>query len=61
MWKPWILIALGTVLIANVTARGNASADSTPAFNKNHEHSNSHFSHLNCTKEIEKACGKKIP
>jgi hypothetical protein len=33
MWKPWILIALGSVLIANVATRGYAQAESISAYN----------------------------
>jgi hypothetical protein len=34
MWKPWILIAIGSILIADVAARGFAPADSIAAYNE---------------------------
>jgi len=37
MWKPWILIALGSALIADAAARGFAPADSIAAYNAKHD------------------------
>jgi hypothetical protein len=37
MWKPWILIALGSALVADATARGFAPTESIAAFNAEHE------------------------
>ena len=37
MWKPWILIALGSALVADAAARGFAPAESIAAFNAKHE------------------------
>ena len=33
MWKPWILIALGSALVLDAAARGLAPADSIAAYN----------------------------
>jgi hypothetical protein len=60
MWKPWILIALGSVLIANVATRGYAPADSIAAYNSNLEARNFDLSSSKCADEIEKACGNKV-
>lgn len=60
MWKPWILIALGSVLVANVATRGFAPADSIAAYNSNHEANHFDFSNSKCAAEIEKACGAKV-
>jgi hypothetical protein len=43
MWKPWILIALGSALIANVATRGYAPAESISAYNSNLEANNFDF------------------
>jgi hypothetical protein len=37
MWKPWILIALGTVLIADAAGRGFAPAESIATYNSKHD------------------------
>jgi hypothetical protein len=60
MWKPWILIALGSVLIANVATKGYAPADSISAYNSNLEARNFDLSSSKCADEIEKACGNKV-
>ena len=60
MWKPWILIALGSALIANVATRGYAPAESISAYNSNLEANNFDFQHSKCADEIEKACGNKV-
>ena len=60
MFKPWILIALGSALVASVAARGLAPAESIAAFNAKHEISSEVFSNSKCAEEIEKACGNKV-
>jgi hypothetical protein len=34
MWKPWILIGIGSILIADAAAKGFAPADSIAAYNE---------------------------
>ena len=58
MWKPWILIALGSALLADAAARGFAPAESIAAYNAKHEVKNVDYSR--CSDEIEKACGNKV-
>jgi hypothetical protein len=36
MWKPWILIALGSAVFAGAAARGFAPESSISAYNANH-------------------------
>ena len=37
MWTPWILIALGSALVADTAAKGFAPAESIAAFNAEYE------------------------
>ena len=62
MWKPWILISIGSVLIANIAAKGHnhGHADSVAAYNSKNEASHIPFSYSKCAKEIEEACGHKV-
>lgn len=60
MWKPWILIALGSVLVADAAARALAPADAIAAYNAKNELSTFDFSQATCADEIEKACGAKV-
>lgn len=60
MWKPWILIALGSALVADAAARGFAPANAISAYNTKNEVSNVDLSKSICSDEIEKACGAKV-
>lgn len=60
MWKPWILIALGTVLIADAAARGFAPAESIAAYNSKHDIQTAVYQNSKCSDEIEQACGNKV-
>ena len=51
MWKPWILIALGSVLATQAVARALVPVDVMEAYNAQHETSSSALSAI-CASEV---------
>ncbi len=57
MWKPWILVALGTIIISHVSAQANQTTSIIEAPTQSSYNSN--FLDINpvCKGDIEKVCG----
>jgi Tfp pilus assembly protein FimT len=59
MWKPWILAAIGSIIILNVSARG-FSSDYSVAHAQSQAVSTHELSRSLCKDESERACGAKV-
>lgn len=59
MWKPWILAAIGSIVMLNVSANSFSSSYDVADF-EDSAVSSFDLSNYRCKDEIEKACGAKV-
>lgn len=57
MWKPWILIAVGSIVAVNVASRGLAPQSAIVAAEQTSVTNSDNFWSSICSEEIERACG----
>ena len=57
MWKPWILVAIGSIVAVNVAGRGLAPQNAIDSYEATHSVVKSQSFNSMCWSEIEKVCG----